>query len=189
MPSLPSRRTIDRDEIRALFSRYGPLVLRRARRILGNEAEAEDATQDVFIKVLASIETFRGESQPSTWLYRITTNLCLNRIRDHRRHRDRLAQENAGRVEGPLDSGPPENRLTITTLLAALPPELSETAVYYYVDEMDQEEIAALTGIARRTVGYRLERFRALALERLGRGPETGDIAMAALVGGQKVDP
>jgi RNA polymerase sigma-70 factor (ECF subfamily) len=186
---LPSRRTIDRDEIKALFSRYGPLVLRRARRILGNEAEAEDATQDVFIKVLGSLETFRGESQPSTWLYRITTNLCLNRIRDHRRHRDRLAQENAGRVEGPGDAGPPENRLTITTLLAELPPELSETAVYYYVDEMDQEEIAALSGIARRTVGYRLERFRALALERLATGPGTNDIAVAALVGGQKVDP
>jgi RNA polymerase sigma-70 factor, ECF subfamily len=189
VPSLPSRRTIDRDEVKALFSRYGPLVLRRARRILGTEAEAEDATQDVFIKVLASIETFRGESQPSTWLYRITTNLCLNRLRDHRRHRDRLAQENAGRLESTSESGPPEHRITISTLLAELPPELSETAVYYYVDEMDQEEIAKLSGIARRTVGYRLERFRALALERLGDTRESNDIAVAALAGGQKVDP
>ena len=189
MPTTPSRQTIDRDEIRALFSRYGPLVLRRARRILGNEAEAEDATQDVFIKVLASIETFRGESQPSTWLYRITTNLCLNRLRDHRRHRDRLAQENAGRIEAPVESGPPEHRLTISALLAELPSELSETAVYYYVDEMDQEEIARISGIARRTVGYRLERFRALALERLGDSPGASDLAAAALVGGQKADP
>ncbi len=189
MPSLPSRRTIDRDEIKALFSRYGPLVLRRARRILRNEAEAEDAMQDVFIKVLASIETFRGESQPSTWLYRITTNLCLNRLRDHRRHRERLANDALARSDGPGTLGPPENRMTISALLAELPQELSETAVYYYVDEMDQEEIAAISGIARRTVGYRLERFRALALARLGNDPKDGELAAAALIGGQKVDP
>jgi DNA-directed RNA polymerase specialized sigma24 family protein len=169
VPSLPSRRTIDRDEIKALFSRYGPLVLRRARRILRNEAEAEDAT--------------------STWLYRITTNLCLNRLRDHRRHRERLALEGQSRLDGPTASGPPENRMAISALLAELPQELSETAVYYYVDEMDQEEIAAISGIARRTVGYRLERFRALALARLGNDPREGDIAAAALLGGQKVDP
>mgnify|MGYP002039627392 CR=1 FL=1 len=66
----------------SLFRDYGPLVHRRALRILGNSADAEEATQEIFIRVINGIERFDGRSQLSTWLFQITTNLCLNRIRD-----------------------------------------------------------------------------------------------------------
>ena len=75
---------IDRGELEALYRSYGALVKRRARGILGDEQEAQDAMQEVFVRVIAAMGEFRGQSQPSTWLYRITTNLCLNRIRDSR---------------------------------------------------------------------------------------------------------
>jgi RNA polymerase sigma factor (sigma-70 family) len=86
---------IERDTVEALYRAYGSAVERRARALLGNDAEASDAVQDVFIRVLQCYCEFRGESSPMTWLYRITTNLCLNRLRDRRR-RSELHQELAG---------------------------------------------------------------------------------------------
>lgn len=118
--------------------------------------------QEVFVRVIAAMAEFRGQSQPSTWLYRITTNLCLNRIRDGKRRRDRLAQATEGGTE-PLISAPaaaPETRTTLRGVLGRVPEELAMVAVYYYVDEMDQAEIAAVLGVSRRTIGYRLDRFR-----------------------------
>lgn len=168
--------SLNRKEVEALFRTYGPLVRRRARSILGDDAEADDATQEVFVKVLASLEAFRGESLPSTWLYRITTNLCLNRIRDTRRHRGRLDELTVSRQahvasERPTAGAGPEGRLALQTVLQTVPPELAEVAVYYHVDGMEQEEISVLMGVARRTVGYRLERFREEARKLLGMPP------------------
>ena len=169
----PRSGSFDRQEVEALFRRFGPLVRRRARGILGNDAEAEDAVQDVFVKVLSALDEFRGDSQPSTWLYRITTNLCLNRLRDGKRHRGRLDEIAVNRADASQAAisrpdAQADQRLTLRALLRDVPEDLAEAAVYYHVDEMDQEEIAALTGVARRTVGYRLERFREEAQARLG---------------------
>lgn len=55
-----------RDEIEALFVRWGPMVMRHARSILGSEAEAEDATQDVFIKTMQSLDQFEGRNRISS---------------------------------------------------------------------------------------------------------------------------
>src|SRR5262249_22259439 len=151
----------DLREAEELFARYGALVRRRARGILGDDAAADDVVQDVFVRVLGALRAFRRESQPSTWLYRITTNLCLNRIRDARRRRERLDREAEDVANTkPADSRDEESRITVEALLAAMPRDLAEVAVFYHLDGMDQDEIAAVTGIARRTVGYRLERFR-----------------------------
>jgi RNA polymerase sigma-70 factor (ECF subfamily) len=166
---VPRSPAIDRGELEALYRSYGALVRRRARGILGDEHEAEDAMQEVFVRVINAMGEFRRQSQPSTWLYRITTNLCLNRLRDGRRRRDHLTRLGQEAIDTPRVSNmPPELRSTMERLLAAVPAELAEAAVYYYVDEMDQAEIAKLVGVARRTVGYRLDRFRAEASKFLG---------------------
>jgi RNA polymerase sigma-70 factor (ECF subfamily) len=162
-------RAIDRGELEALYRAYGPLVRRRARSLLGDDLEAQDAMQEVFVRVIGAMKEFRRQSQPSTWLYRITTNLCLNRLRDGRRRRDHLARlgEEAPRtVRSP--GLPPEARATLRRVLAQVSPDLSEIAVYYSVDEMDQSEIARALGVSRRTIGYRLDRFRAEAQKALG---------------------
>lgn len=152
--------------IEELYRRHGAMVLRRARRILGEEEAARDAMQEVFVKVMRDRESFRGESSPVTWLYKVTTNLCLNKIRDASRRRALLAQNppDVGEAPGPT----PEDRSTIATFLATLPEELREIAVYYYVDEMNQDEIAEIAGVSRRTVGNRLEEFRVAARAALG---------------------
>ncbi len=138
---------------------------RRARALLGNDAEAQDALQEVFVRVIRSMGEFRGQSQPSTWLYRIVTNLCLNRIRDSKRQRARLQEAGLGRSDvqpGGAGAGP-DGRIVLQRVLDRIDPELGEIAVYYYVDEMDQAEIASILGLSRRTIGYRLERFLAEA--------------------------
>ena len=92
------------------------------------------------------------------WLYRITTNLCLSGMRDRNRRRqilDRWAPRPANAVVPATDSA-----LTVRALLRDIPDDLQELAIYYFVDDMSQAEIAALTGIPRRTIGYRLEQFR-----------------------------
>jgi RNA polymerase sigma-70 factor, ECF subfamily len=155
-----------------LYRRYGALVRRRARSILGDDHESQDAMQEVFVRVIAAMAEFRGQSQPSTWLYRITTNLCLNRIRDSRRRRDRLAEaaEHSRESYGQGASSPPEARSALAAVLRKVSEELAQVAVYYFVDDMDQAEIAAILGVSRRTIGYRLDRFRAQAQRILGEG-------------------
>jgi len=64
-----------------LFDLYKDKVYSTAVRMLGNELDAEDAAQDIFVKVFGSIHTFRFDSSPATWIYRITLNTCLDKLR------------------------------------------------------------------------------------------------------------
>ncbi len=64
-----------------LVEKHQNAVYNQAYRILGSREEAEEATQDVFMRVYRGLSAFRGESRLSTWVYRITTNVCLNRLR------------------------------------------------------------------------------------------------------------
>jgi RNA polymerase sigma-70 factor (ECF subfamily) len=155
---------MDEDWIRDLYARYGAMVHRRARTLLGDEEAAWDVLQEVFMRAFRNQRAFRHQSSPTTWLYRITTNYCLNLLRDANRHREKLQ----GLTVTTLHADDPDLRLSLAAVLAHLPVELCEMAVYHYVDRMSQDEIAALFGVARRTVGNRLEEFRSRAQTVLG---------------------
>lgn len=99
-----------------------------------------------------------------TWLYRITTNLCLDRMRDQRTRRRLLDESFAGRPEAA--GGGAEARVDVNQLLGVLPEESVALAVYLYWDEMTHEEIAAVLGCSRRQVGYLAERLAADLRER-----------------------
>lgn len=152
-------------EVEQLFRRYGSLVHRRARAILRDEEEARDALQDVFVRVVKNIDDFRQEASPSSWLYRITTNLCLNRVRDRARQRDKLAAQPSAQLSLSVDA--PATRLDVARALQCLPAELAEVAVYYHIDGMSQQEIAELLNIPRRTVSYRITSFEKKARQLL----------------------
>jgi RNA polymerase sigma-70 factor (ECF subfamily) len=137
------------------------MVLRRARAMLGDEQAARDATQEIFLKVLGSWADFRADSSPVTWLYRATTNHCLNTLRNGARHTaalDQLTHAFVGHQPAGLDE-----RLTLRAVLDRVPAPLREIAVYYYLDQLSHDEIAKLTGVSRRTVGNRLVEFHAAA--------------------------
>ena len=142
-------------ELALFYARYGGAVLRRARRLLGSESAAEDACQEVFLRLWRYRPDF-SQASPVTWLYRVTTNHCLNRVRDERRRRE----GERGAEQQPA----PAPQLSLELLLRGLPTELHELAIYYYVDQMSQEEIALVLGVSQRTVSNRLQQFR-LALE------------------------
>ena len=75
-------------DIEAYYVRYGPMVLRRCRRMLKNEQSAHDAMHEVFLRILLNHERLTG-TYPSALLYRIATNICLNRIRSQQRYETR----------------------------------------------------------------------------------------------------
>src|SRR6266545_8414656 len=85
------RRLKDREEraFREMVEEYGDRVFGLTYRMLGNREEAEDLAQEVFITIFKSIDSFRGDSKFSTWLYRITANHCKNRIKYLARRHDR----------------------------------------------------------------------------------------------------
>ncbi len=72
-------------DFEAFYTRYGPMVMRRCRSILKDDQSAFDAMQEVFLKILQKRNTLTV-THPSSLLYRMATNICINRIRNNRRH-------------------------------------------------------------------------------------------------------
>lgn len=141
------------------YRQHGASVLRRARALLGNEQEAQDALQEVFLSLVQRPEQFQGGSSITTFLYAMTTNLCLNRLRNQR-NRVRLAEQH---LPAPEEAGAPrsEDLSAVRQLLSRLPEAEARLVVYYYLDELTQDEIADLLGVQRRQVGRLLERLQA----------------------------
>jgi RNA polymerase sigma-70 factor (ECF subfamily) len=160
---------MDQASIEHLYRTYGTMVLRRARTLLGDEHAAQDMVQEVFMKAIRAFASFRGESSLTTWLYQMTTNHCLNAIRDGARRR-RAIERKIPAEEQRVASH--EDRIGVDQLLSKLPRELCEVAIYYYVDQMNQDEIAQLLGISERTVRNRLKEFKEAAREQLDLVPE-----------------
>jgi RNA polymerase sigma-70 factor (ECF subfamily) len=140
-----------------IYDRYGTTVYRRARTLLGDPERARDATQEVFLRAAQDLE--RVTTHPLPWLFRVTTNLCLNNLRDSRR-RIRIL---AGRSSDILLDHATDARLAVSQLLSRVPQDLKEIALHYYVDDLSHEDIASMFGVSRRTIGNRLAAFQALA--------------------------
>ncbi len=147
-------------DVTELYRRYGDLVLGRCRTLLRNEADAQDAVQEVYLKAHRYRDSFRGDASPSTWLFRITTTTCLNRIRSKRRH-----------PEDPVEDFPPMAstdsvldqlavRQLIDRLLADEDDRTRECVVYHLVDGMTHDEAGELLGISGAAVRKRIATFR-----------------------------
>jgi RNA polymerase sigma factor (sigma-70 family) len=134
-----------------LYRDHGHVVLRRAKHILGNETEAGEVLQQVFMSLVERPGQFRGDSSVTTFLYAMTTNACLNRLRSSRR-RTVLIEKHFPAGDGQ-PAVPPAETMAAAQLLARLPDRLAKIAVYYFVDEMTRDEIADLIGVSRRQVG------------------------------------
>ncbi|OGQ77391.1 MAG: hypothetical protein A2289_17140 [Deltaproteobacteria bacterium RIFOXYA12_FULL_58_15] len=145
------------------------MVRGRALRILGVEAAAQDVAQETFMKLLEYRRKGISEDNTAAFLYRAATNLALNRLRDAKR-RQELLEEQASHTSPSASD--PTDRPALRRILGLVGREEAEIAIYYYVDGMEQEEIAELLQMERRTVGRRLERFCAKAQKLLGLSTE-----------------
>jgi RNA polymerase sigma-70 factor, ECF subfamily len=168
----------------ALVTLFGGRVFAVAFRMLQDRAEAEDLAQEVFVALYHALPTFRGESRLSTWIYRITRNRCLNRMKFlKRRHVGALADiDDPAVARGVSDPDTEskaardpakklENRELSATLekhLLALPEEQRILVILRDLEDLSYEEIAEVTGLPLGTVKSRLHRARAELAERLG---------------------
>lgn len=140
-----------------MYRRYAPMVYRRARRLLGSDADAHEVVQDVFLAIFQQPDQFAGRSSWTTYLYSAATHACLRRIAQQK-NRARLMQTRVG----PAPEAAPElcqERLYILhEQLAGLPAHLARVVIYAHVDDLTHQEIADILGCSRRQVGKLLER-------------------------------
>ena len=149
-------------DVAALYQRFGPLVLRRVRRFVP-DGDAEETVHEVFVKVLERIGSFRADSSPATWLYRLTTNHCINRARDDARRRELLTAHGAPDWQTSGAPAPADVRVFLDQLWRALDPDLAEIGVFYFLDGLTTAEIGRILGVSDRTVANRLKQLQTLA--------------------------
>ncbi len=151
----------------SIVDQHSDRVFRLALRLTGNRHDAEDLTQEVFVRVFRSLHTY----QPGTfegWLHRITTNLFLDQARRRQRIRfDALSDERAARIASAV-AGPDmayDARTfddDVEAALAALPPDFRAAVVLCDIEGLTYEEIAAILGAKLGTVRSRIHRGRAM---------------------------
>ena len=144
-----------------IYLRYGPALLRKCERMLGNSHDAEDIVQGLFMDLLKK----GREDESLAYLYRAATNRCLNLIRNRKKRRALLEQN-------PSPERPPVRTLLeemvvgqelLARLVERLDKKAAELLVYKYLDDMTQEEIAEIMGLSRKTVGKRLAKITGIA--------------------------
>lgn len=165
--------------------RYGDTIYTMAYRLTGNRDEARDLAQDVFVRVYRNLDRYR----PGTfegWLYRITKNLFLDRVRRKARVRMEPLPEEEWRQPAEVEPGPAEQvdatvlRSDLEVALETLPPTFRTAVVLCDIQGLSYEEIVVATGWPIGTVRSRIHRGRkllraALPAERAARQPGTGD--------------
>ncbi len=156
-----------------LMDAYGDKVLHLAYFYLRDRHLAEDLAQEVFIKVYRNLETFRGESSISTWIYRITVNLCRDRLRSRSWRSQTLEsdlssyQSHAPDAEARMVEE--DGRRAVLEAVMSLPAHYREVVALYYYQEQPVGTIARMLGETPGTIKSRLYRARVMLKARLPR--------------------
>lgn len=164
----------------SIVEQHSDRVFRLALRLTGNRHDAEDLTQEVFVRVFRSLHTY----QPGTfegWLHRITTNLFLDQARRRQRIRfDALSDERAARLASPgvgPDAAYADRTFDddVEAALSALPPEFRAAVVLCDIEGLTYEEIAEILSAKLGTVRSRIHRGRAMLRAALAHRAPQGD--------------
>ena len=161
-------RSGDRQALQRLLERHHDTAFRFSYRLLGSNADAQDVAQEVLIRLVQRIVSFRGDSRFSTWLYQMVLNAC----RDYRRRQGRVQAMEQGyalfHAHDQANWADSDARLRWLYLaLDKLKPDLKETALLILAEEVTQEDAATILGISAGTVAWRMsevkKRLRAMA--------------------------
>ncbi len=169
--------------------RYSPRMLATAKRILGNEDDAQDAVQDAFLSAFRSLDSFEEHARLATWLHRIAVNAALMRLRKRRAHPERSISELLPRFAGDGHQAEPaapweaaaertleqkETRDFIRRAIEQLPENYRTVLLLRDIEGLDTEETARVLNTTPNAVKIRLHRARAalrtLLAPHLGRG-------------------
>lgn len=161
---------------RELVESRGPRLLAAARRLMGDEHEAQDCLQDAFIRAFRAIGRFEGRSMLSTWLHRIVINVCMTRLAARTRRaeesiddllpgfdEDGWRSDAVPAAERGVESivAEQENRVLIRTAIDQLPENYRTVIMLRDLEELDTAETAEVLGITTTAVKLRLHRARA----------------------------
>ena len=147
------------DRLTDLYRSYGPAIYSRCRSLLADERAAEDATQETFLRMWRHLDRLPDGDERLYWIYRVATNYCLNELRNRQRR---------GILVGDLpdiarasrgEEARIEERDLARHLIEHANAKVRVVAWLYHVDAFEQEEIAAILGVSRRTVANRLSHF------------------------------
>jgi RNA polymerase sigma-70 factor (ECF subfamily) len=159
------------EDFSAIYRNYYPKIVGYLRRLVG-ELEAEDAAQETFVKVSRALDTFRGESSLSTWIYRIATNTAMDHLRKPSSRNSRDVEERAVEEKeetGPADEAPLHDTLLIRKdmnecirgIVDGLPEDYRMVLLLSEFEGLSNAEIAEVLGVSLDTTKIRLHRARA----------------------------
>lgn len=163
----------DTDAFEALVTAYQKQVYNLALRTVGNEEDAADMTQEAFLRAYRSLGSFRGDSKFSVWLYRLTSNICIDFLRSRAKKRTVSMTwtddegDDAGELEIPDERFSPEGQFDRASIresvqrgLDSLSPQYREILVLREINGLSYEEIGRVLGIEEGTVKSRIFRAR-----------------------------
>lgn len=150
--------------------KYYPKIFQYCLLHIRDRGDAEDLTQETFLKFFQSFERYQHRGKCSAFLYAIASNAC----RDYyRKAKEQYVEEIPERAEEDREMGTAEIRMDVENAVARLPEELKVTAILFFFQGMKQREIAKLMDIKLSLVKYRVTRAKKLLGEYLGRGDES----------------
>ncbi len=158
----------DKEAFRKLYEEYHQKVYSTAITLLGNTEDAEDAVQEVFMKIYRKVSYFNGKSKIGTWLYRIAVNVCIDHVRRSKVRRPKSLSVEDNSIINHRDNGIEAeksvilgevNRLT-KKAITQLSPKLRTVVVLRDLQGMAHSEIADVLGCSKGTVSSRLNRGR-----------------------------
>lgn len=163
----------DREALEELLRRHVDRLHAVCRRLAGNDADAQDATQQALIAVVRGLPRFDGASAFSTWAYRVATNACLDELRRRARRPTPVAPDEPPAAFDVVDRSPgPEqrvvDRLVLDRALADLPDEFRAAVVLRDVAGLDYREIGEVLDLPPGTVRSRISRGRRLLARAVG---------------------
>lgn len=153
---------------RALTFRHAPRLLGLARRMLGDAAEAEDVAQETLLRLWKIAPDWREEAKLSTWLYRVASNLCVDRLRRRRERGLDGVAEPIDAAATPLEEMEARERAgALDAALGLLPDRQRAAIVLRHIEEHSNIEIAAILDLSVEAVESLLARGRRALAERL----------------------
>ena len=169
----PSDGVVAPGDFESLVEQYADFVYNVAYRMMGNPEDAQDVSQDAFLSAYRAFERFRGESRVTTWLYRITTNAALMKLRKGKKARQ-LTQTGLDDVDIPDWNAQPDTEAVNSELreklnegISRLSPDLRATVVLRDIEGLSNGEAADVLGISVPSMKSRLHRARVLLRKHL----------------------
>ncbi len=157
-----------RDAFERLLPRYRERVFRLACGILRQRAEAEDATQDVFLSIWRGLPAYTEAAELSTWIYAITRNTCVSALRKRHPELSLDGADGCSELLPAAEAAPNTATLSVLALLDQLPEKQRHIVTLFYFEDRSCEQVAQLLGVPVGTVKALLHRARRKLIELAG---------------------